>query len=238
MKNYFLHSLLFLILALGANQSVFAHVSYFDISNVGAAGWDDAFTDYGFKQGTTPQLATTDDVNWYNFHLSQATNITLTLASDTTTSAQAGLAAPAFSLYSGLFVNDSFDTNPIIPIPAGGRGLVNTAASFTLTTDTSTIATDGLPADNVRTVNYLTSATDGGTGVADLVNYHLAAGDYTIIAGGNNVLNSTNEAAGAIYGATISLTSVPVPGALWLMGSALASLRLVSRRQKRDITAV
>ena len=90
----------------------------------------------------------------------------------------------------------------------------------------------------LRTVNYLTSATDGGTGVADLVNYHLAAGDYTIIAGGNNVLNSTNEAAGAIYGATISLTSVPVPGALWLMGSALASLRLVSRRQKRDITAV
>ena len=68
-------------------------------------------------------------------------------------------AAPAFSLYNGQFVDQSFDSGSIILLAADGRDLVNTAGDFTLT------ATNGDATDisNERTVHYLTCATDAAT---------------------------------------------------------------------------
>ena len=111
--------------------------------------------------------------------------------------------------------------------PIGQRGLVNTLGSFALTTDDSNAAI------NVRTINYINSTTDAGTGIA-LLTAILQPGDYTIIAGGNNPWDPVNDNR-ANYNAQINFSSsaVPVPSAVWLMGSVLAGFRLLGRRINR-----
>ncbi len=170
-------------------------------------------------------------MNWYSFTLTQTSDISLSLSStDLGDPSQPALLAPAFSLYSGQFVTNSFDTNPIYPLASGQRGLVNTAASFSLTTQPQ----DGDPVANERTVNFITSASvsPGVAGTASIVNLLLGPGNYTIIAGGNNAYTAAQDG-NNVYGATFSFSAaaVPVPGAFWLMASALGGLTLAGRRK-------
>ena len=235
MQQIFLRALLIAFLALGLNQTALAHVSYYDISTSSAAsgGYQDTFTTFGWAQGQIQPsstsapggaLATTDDVNWYSFSLSQTSNVTITLQGFQDIAGDPALLNPAFSLYSGQFVDQSFDVNPIIPLAPNERGLVNTAQSFTLTTD------DANAAANLRTVDFLSSATAIGTGTAELVNFLLGPGDYTVIAGGNSPLANDNGTtpSGII---TFDASPVPLPGAFWLMSSAFAGLGLFGRRK-------
>ena len=232
MKQLFKWGLLLAILTLGVNQQALAHVNYTDITTLGPAGLESSFVSYGWQQGTTPALATTDDVNWYSFTLTKESTVSLSLVKDLIE----GLAAPAFSLYSGLFVEDSYDVNPVIPLGPGQTGLVNTAASFSMTTATTTPA--GTPLQNVRTLNFITSATDGGTGTAQLVNFLLGPGDYSIIAGGNSPYTAADDGL-SIYGAKISFSTspVPLPAGVWLFGSGLMGL-LYSAKRKAGQLAV
>lgn len=228
MKQLFIRALVPAILTLGVNQQALAHVHYTDITNLGAAGYDDSFVSYGWQQGTTPALATTDDVNWYSFTLTQASTISMSLAKFPVE----GLAAPAFSLYSGLFVDQSFDVNPIIPLLPGQNGLVNTAASFSMTTDTNVLSIDQA---HLRTINFITSATDGGTGIAQLVNFNLAPGDYSVIAGGNIPYTLADDGL-SIYAAKIAfaaspVSAVPLPAGVWLFGSGLMGLVYSAKRK-------
>lgn len=237
MKQIFKRGMLLTFLGLGFNQSALAHVNYGNINAIGSAGIFDTFTSYGWGQGqiqpgtnVPPQgsLATTDDVNWYSFTLTQTSEITLKL----TSSALAGtaLAAPAFSIYSGLFVKSSYDVNPIIPLLSDERGLVNTAGSFALTTDSITLTQAQA---NLRTINFITSATGSGNGTAELVNYVLGPGSYSVIAGGNSPY-TLNDDGYTNYGAVISyaaVSAVPVPGAFGLMSSALAVFGFFGRRK-------
>jgi len=234
MKPLFIRGLLLASLTLGVNQQALAHVHYTDITNLGAAGYDDSFVSYGWQQGTTPALATTDDVNWYSFTLTRASNISLSLAK----LPAEGLTAPAFSLYGGLFVDQSYDVNPIIPLLPGQKGLVNTAASFSMTTDTNTLSIDTA---NVRKINFITSATDGGTGTAQLVNFNLGPGDYSVIAGGNSPYNVADDGL-SIYAAKISfaaspVSSVPLPAGVWLFGSGLMGLLYSAKRKAGQLAA-
>ncbi len=228
MKQFFIRGLLLAFLALGVNQQALAHVNYTDITALGSAGLDSSFTSYGWQQGTTPELATTDDVNWYSFTLSQASTVSLSLVKDLFD----GLAAPAFSLYSGVFVEDSYDVNPIIPLQPGQTGLVNTAASFSMTTTSGNLALDQ---HNVRTLNFITSATDGGTGTALLVNFLLGPGSYSVIAGGNIPFTTADEGL-SIYAAKVSfaatqVSAVPLPAGIWLFGSGLMGLLFSVKRK-------
>jgi len=228
MKQFFIRGLLLAFLALGVNQQALAHVNYTDITTLGSAGLDSSFTSYGWQQGTTPELATTDDVNWYSFTLSQASTVSLSLVKDLFD----GLAAPAFSLYSGVFVEDSYDVNPIIPLQSGQTGLVNTAASFSMTTTSGNLALDQ---QNVRTLNFITSATDGGTGTAQLMNFNLGPGDYSVIAGGNSPYTLADDGL-SIYAAKISfaatpVSAVPLPAGIWLFGSGLMGLLFSVKRK-------
>jgi len=234
-----MRGVLLAFLALAFNQNAQAHVHYGDITNIGAAGIYDQFVPFGWAQGqiqpgtNVPQgaLATTDDVNWYSFTLTQTSEITLSITSSDQAGPGTQLTAPAFSLYKGLFVDQSFDVNPLIPL-GSNRGLVNTAASFTLTTDSLSLAQAQA---NERTINYITSATDGGTGTAELVNYLLGPGSYSVIAGGNSPYDLAVDQSGLQLGAIIAFTStpVPVPAAFWLMSTFLAGLGLFGKRKNR-----
>ena len=233
MKRFLMCGLLLGYLLMGVNQTAQAHVQYTDINSVVAIGGYDTFTNYGWQQGNAFPYATTDDVNWYSFSLSQPSLVSLSLSStDIGNVAQPALLAPAFSLYDGQFVTNSFDTNPIYPLADGQRGLVNTAGSFSMTTQPQ----DGDPVANERTVNFITSASvnPGETGTAAIVNLLLAPGDYTIIASGNNAYTAAEDG-NNVYGATFSFstTAVPAPGAFWLMSSAVAGFGLFGRRKNR-----
>ncbi len=217
--------MLLAILTLSVSQQTLAHVNYTDITTLGPAGLESSFVSYGWQQGTTPALATTDDVNWYSFTLTKESTVSLSLVKDLIE----GLAAPAFSLYSGLFVEDSYDVNPVIPLLPGQTGLVNTAATFSMTTTSGNLALDQ---KNLRTLNFITSATDGGTGTAQLVNFLLGPGDYSIIAGGNSPYTAADDGL-SIYGAKISFATspVPLPAGVWLFGSGLMGLLLSAKRK-------
>jgi hypothetical protein len=57
----------------------------------------------------------------------------------------------------------------------------------------------------------------------------LTAGNYTLILGG---YDGTTAGGNLLYTATITASPVPVPGAIWLFGSAMAGLLGVSKRKR------
>lgn len=59
--------------------------------------------------------------------------------------------------------------------------------------------------------------------------FSLAAGDYTLNFGGNP---SSGQAVPQGYLATLTTAPVPLPAAVWLFGSGLASLVAIARRRK------
>lgn len=73
-----------------------------------------------------------------------------------------------------------------------------------------------------------------GTGES-LLQYYLPAGTYSVAGGGEACNDGTAACTGGFYSATFSLTvqPVPLPAAFWLMGSALGSLGLMTRRSKK-----
>ena len=93
-----------------------------------------------------------------------------------------------------------------------------------------------LPAANSPLQNGNPYVVPGADGVADnsvsLLFPHLAAGNYIVFVGGANYNSQTNTNARGI-GATITVTpsAVPVPGAVWLFGSALAGFVGLKRRK-------
>ncbi|MDD2658557.1 MAG: hypothetical protein PHY54_02610 [Methylococcales bacterium] len=195
-------------------------------------------------------LASTDDVVWYKFTLTSPEDITLKITNSGIAAANNPLAAIGFSLYSGTVVSQSFDVTgingyttvtpntPASQNTAGvypdERGLVNTAGSFSLTTAAGTIAQR---IANERTLNFITSATDGGTGTAQLVNYLLGPGDYSVVAGGNSAWNVDQEglanSTATVMFSAVPVSAVPVPAAFWLMGSALAGFGFFGQRKHR-----
>lgn len=80
-----------------------------------------------------------------------------------------------------------------------------------------------------------------GHGWAELFLNNLSAGNYILAVGGNcdNLVNCGNS--GATAGSwsagklALTVTAVPVPGAVWLMGSALASLGIFGRRRHKTV---
>jgi hypothetical protein len=254
MKQIFKQTSLLLVLALGASQQAMAHVSYTNLNSYNGSSTGiitETLTDYGWNLGNTSKLAGSDDLGWYTFTLSTASLVSLSV--NTTSSAVQGQAATdgvllldsiGLSLYSGKFVAQSFDDNPTYsvgvsaPYPLntlpGNYGLVNSVGSFSMTTVNSSAAA------NVRTVTYLTSATDAGTGTAAIVNYLLAAGSYTVMVGGNNTLASdpiglgnATYAAQILYSTAAAPAAVPVPAAFWLMGTVLAGFRMLGMRKNK-----
>lgn len=78
-------------------------------------------------------------------------------------------------------------------------------------------------------VSYLgEDSTTVSAGTATLTLNNLAAGKYIVFIGGNSDTPTTNDT----YMANISVSAVPVPAAVWLMGSAMLGLVGIGRKRK------
>ena len=133
-------------------------------------------------------------------------NLLITVAAD---ASQASNFKPGFTLFSG------WDTSPT----SSKHGSWNVALPAV---PVNPRGTTGL-----TYVGQASSSVGGGT--ASYLFTNLAAGNYSLWIGGAGVGTSTTG--GQTYVANLTASPVPVPGAVWLFGSALAGFAGLRRRQ-------
>lgn len=227
-------------LSIFGSSSAFAHVDYGDLNAFGTQG--NTFQRKGWFLGTdtpltgcgsddTPEcLGDSHQLQFFKFTLAQDSLINLSFTSN-----QNGL-NPAFSLYRGLFADEAHDdtsTDPLnavdgnfdpIPHPTDSaywdsnnirEGQFNAFGNWSMANDDEAWAE----------IEYITHKNDSSAftvgSVEALTNYFLQAGSYTVAAAG-----ATSSGASALLNGTIAFSAspVPVPGAVWLFGTAIAGL--------------
>ncbi len=228
MKKIISSVVVFVGLLLGSQA--YAHVGYRNLDNlnpfVASVGYDNSW-----YQGTQPTLANSHDVRWYSFTLEQDSNVNISVknagpgtyptyngAGDDTGNTFPVLADldVGFSLYKGLvplsaFENAEFEGEPVWPVADGNNGLFNAVGDTTMGNNSGVI----------NTIEFITAVNDNGVGATEsLSNIFLLAGVYSLVVGG---AAADGIGAGA-YGVIASVQPVPVPAAVWLMGSALVGL--------------
>ena len=161
---------------------------------VGSHSWNDPI-----NAGDPIGTGWTHTSNWTALTLTEAANLTVTLDA---TQVSPGL-VPAFTLWSGQQNTDNGSP--------GGWHVYNNSGDF----DWS--AAD--PTYDSSSLNYIgNEANLGGLSSISRV-FSLAAGDYTLVFGGNPPPGTTVGPVG--YHATLTTAPVPVPAAVWLFGRGL-----------------
>jgi len=180
---------------------------------VGALSWSDPFND-----GDPIGAGWTHTSNWTALGLTEAANLTVTLA-ETTTPSPSGL-YPAFSLYAGQQTTDLGSA-----LGCCGWHVYNNAGNFDWSTANPTYDSSSLNyIGNEANLGHLSSVTKV---------FSLEPGLYTLVFGGN-----ARDVTGATLGfdigyqATLTTAPVPVPAAVWLFGSGLAGLVGLARRRR------
>ncbi len=186
---------------------------------VNMGGWDTTAGSTPAIAGTLGSLSWNDPINagdpigtgWT--HTSRWTALTLTEAADLTITLAANSSSlvPAFSLYSGQQQTDGGIN--------GGYHVYNNSGTF----DWSTID----PGYGPTTMSYVGNASAAGTDSSISKTFSLGPGQYSIVFGGNPPAGTPGSS--VAYQAT--LTTVPVPAAVWLFGSGLAGLVGLARRK-------
>lgn len=179
---------------------------------LGSLSWNDPVNFGDEIPGVDIGTGWTHTSRWAALTLTEATNLTITLAANgpATSGTAAGTSlVPAFSLFAGHQQTDGGT--------AGGYHVYNNSGNFNWN--------DIDPEWGNTTLNYIGNGTTSGSSASNT--FSLGAGQYTIIFGGNP---PAGAAAGSVpYQAT--LTTVPVPAAVWLFGSGLAGLAGLARRK-------
>ena len=191
-----------------------------------AYNWTVNMSDNDTTAGSTPAIAgSLGSLSWndpINFgdpigtgwtHTSRWTALTLTEATDLSITLAANNSSwvPAFSLYSGHQQTDN-GLN-------GGYHVYNNAGNF----DWSTAD----PGADSSSLNYIGNATASGTDSSITRTFSLGPGQYSLVFGGNPPPGT----AGAQVAYQATLSTVPVPAAVWLFGSGLAGLVGLARRK-------
>lgn len=143
--------------------------------------------------------------NWTALTLTEAADLTITLA------ANGSSLVPAFTLWSGHQQTDNGT--------AGGYHVYNNAGNF----DWS--AAD--PTYDSSSLNYIGNATASGTDSSITRTFSLGPGLYSLVFGGNPPAGTPGSP--VAYQATLS--TVPVPAAVYLFGSGLIGLAGLARRK-------
>lgn len=230
MKKIISSVVVFLGLLLGSQA--YAHVGYRNLDNlnpfVASVGYDD-----GWYQGTQPTLADSHTVRWYSFTLEQDSFVNIsvenagigTYTTYNSSGVDTGNTFPVladldvgFSLYKGLvpasaYEGANIDGEPVWPVADGNNGLFNAVGDTTM----------GNNSGVVNTIEFITAVNDYGLGATEsLSDFFLLAGVYSLVVGGAAADGVGAGAYGVI--ASLSVQPVPVPAAVWLMGSALVGL--------------
>ena len=150
-------------------------------------------------------LGWTHTSRWTALTLTQAADLTITLA------ANGSSLVPAFSLYSGQQQTDGGIN--------GGYHVYNNSGTF----DWSTID----PGYGPTTMTYIGNEANLGGLSSVTKTFSLGPGQYSIVFGGNPPAGTPGSS--VAYQAT--LTTVPVPAAVWLFGSGLVGLAGLARRR-------
>ncbi len=197
--------------------------------------------------GTAPTLTGTMDLMWYA-DLQSTDTMTLTtadaIAKGATSTFKLGTGPAAWGAsasghgldYGLIHLNGLSDLTITLETDSGS----STKPAFSLYQgwDTgTTFSRTGSYTNNVNNpldtvgLNYLGQAsTTTAGGLASLTFSNLASGDYTLLLGGNGT--SSDTFGNGFY--KLTLTAVPVPGAVWLFGSALAGLVGFGRRKSKS----
>lgn len=170
---------------------------------VGAVSWNDPI-----NTGDPIGTGWTHTSNWTALTLTEAANLSVTLA-QTTNPTASGL-IPAFSLYQGQ-QNTGFDYH-----------VYNNAGNF----DWSTQGGDS------SSLSYIGNEANSGHLSSITKNFSLGPGLYTLVYGGN-ALGVTGATLGSAIGyqATLTTAPVPLPAAVWLFGSGVAGVIAFARRR-------
>lgn len=235
-----------------------AHVGYrsLDVNNPFT---DSVTSDFGWYEGTQPNLANSHDLRWFTFTLAQSSYVDINVAatgagdffaSSRTVTGENASATPftsvgaldvAISLFSGVVpassVESVTDVNGTLngfPVPGQGITTIGTNAG-PFGAGINTLTNTG---GETSSISYLTHANDFGSGLTEALSHvFLNAGQYTLLVGGASLplfaedgITLLNDGAYGVV-ASLSVQPVPVPGAVWLFGSAIAGLIGVSRRK-------
>ena len=191
-----------------------------------AYNWTVNMSGYDSTAGSTPAIAgNLGSLSWNDpinagdpigtgwTHTSRWTALTLTEAADLTITlaANGSSLVPAFSLYAGQQQTDNGGN--------GGWHVYNNAGNFDWSTADPTYDSSSL--------NYIGNATASGTDSSITKTFSLGPGLYSLVFGGNPPAGTLGSS--VAYQATLS--TVPVPAAVYLFGSGLIGLAGLARRK-------
>ncbi|AEG01144.1 VPLPA-CTERM sorting domain-containing protein [Methylomonas methanica] len=248
-------SVIFIMSLLIAGQA-YAHVDY-TVLPQDTPFTTDVLTDFAWYEGTQPGLANSHDFRWFSFDLSGTSKVSISVAATGAGDfvgnegpvSSVGALDVGFTLYSGVVPLESIESDTLTGTGFGGFGGFNDQGVAT-TQDQTTAAsafvgagpgdvTLGNADGDWATIGYITHVNNGGAGVTEMLNnWLLQAGSYTLLVGGasqplfdGDGITLLNDGS---YGLIANLTvqPVPVPGAVWLFGSAMAGLAGFGRRKK------
>ncbi|MDD2759106.1 MAG: hypothetical protein PHH11_02305 [Methylomonas sp.] len=221
---------------------VFAHVSYYNL-NVNNPSIRAVTSNIGWSDAADGDWGDSHHAAWFKFNLAEDSLVSITVsglnagtyasvnqngASINVTPAL-NLTDVGFSLYKGLFPAGAYDSAASLPIPSGKDGRWDALGDTTMANNSAAVGT----------VEFKTAVNNSTDNVETLINFFLTAGDYSLGTGG--AFGATGTVIDADVGdhlgsyaiqASLSVQPVPVPGAAWLFGSAVAGLIGFGRRKK------